>query len=340
MSISATPESPAPKTKKEKPDFTVAVRTIPDEDVIHHRPQWFREALAAPFESHELTVDGARIHYLRWGNHDPKRPGLLFVHGNGAHAYWFSFIAPLLTDRYNVASVDLVGMGDSDWRTSYDREVFARAVGEVALAAELGPRPVIVGHSFGGFVTLITGKLYGDKLGGILLCDYSVQPPEEAHEWFLGDPQRRPTRIYPDFETAKARFRLAPMQPCVNGFIIDYIAGLSLREVTVGDNPGRAPSEEAGWTWKFDGPAFNGLRMGDDHHEIWRDLACKGAAMFGQESRDYSPDRMNYMRELAPEKPAFAIAGAQHHIMLDQPHAFAAAVASVMAQWESEGALA
>ncbi|MBA4209310.1 MAG: alpha/beta hydrolase, partial [Parvibaculum sp.] len=90
--------------------------TIPDEDIIMHRPLWFRQALAAPFESRRLDVDGNEIHYLRWGNNDTKRPGLLFVHGNGAHAHWFHFIAPLLTEHYNVASMDLGGMGDSGWR--------------------------------------------------------------------------------------------------------------------------------------------------------------------------------------------------------------------------------
>jgi pimeloyl-ACP methyl ester carboxylesterase len=316
-----------------------AVRTLPDEDITRHQPAWFREAISAPRESRRLTVDGASIHYLRWGNDDPGRPGILFVHGNGAHAYWFAFIAPLLAHRYNVAAMDLGGMGDSDWREHYSRESFAREIGEVALAAGLGPKPVVVGHSFGGFVTLIAGKHYGDRLGGLILCDFSVRPPEDAHEWFLEGPLRRPTRIYPDYETAKARFRLAPLQPCANGFIIDYIGGLSLCEVKAGENPGRRPSAEAGWTWKFDAELFNGLRMGADHAGIYSNLACKGATMFGLESKDYAPHIVADLKRIAPEKPVFTIPGAQHHIMLDQPHAFAATVGTLMAQWEAEGAL-
>lgn len=314
------------------------VRTIPDEDVTRHRPQWFRDALAARRESRRLTVDGAAIHYLRWGNDDPKRPGILFVHGNGAHAEWFSFIAPLLTGRYNVAAMDLGGMGDSDWREHYSRDSFAHEIGAVAFDAGLGPKPVIVGHSFGGFVTLMAGKHYGEKLGGLILADFTVRSPDEAREWFI-EGGRRPTRIYPDFETAKARFRLAPLQPCANGFIVDYIAGLSLREVKKGDNPGRRPSAEAGWTWKFDAELFNGLSMGDDHADIYKTLACKGATMMGIDSKDYDPASITFLRKLAPEKPVFTIPGAQHHIMLDQPHAFAAAVAALMAQWEADGAL-
>lgn len=313
--------------------------TLPDEDIILHRPLWFREALAAPYESRTLNVDGTDIHYLRWGNNDPARPGLLFVHGNGAHAHWFHFIAPLLTEHYNVAAMDLGGMGDSGWRLSYTRETFAREIGEVALAAGLGPKPVVVGHSFGGFVSLIAGKHYGEQLGGLILCDFTVRPADNPHEWFLNQPPRRPTKIYKTFEEATSRFRLAPLQPCANSFILDYIGPLSLRAVTKGETRGKRTFEETGWTWKFDHSIFDGLRMGGDHAEIYRNLACRGATMFGLDSKDYDPKTVQFLRELSPEKPVFTVPNAQHHIMLDQPQAFATAVAVLMAQWQAEGAL-
>lgn len=324
----------------EKPEFPEQDKTIPDEDIIHHQPEWFRNAIAAPKEQRELEVNGAKVNYFRWGNEDPNRPGILFVHGNGAHAQWFSFIAPLLTHSYNVASMDLPGMGDSGWTEKNTRESFATAVGEVALAAGLGPRPVVVGHSFGGFITHITSKLYGDRLGGVVLCDFRVCPPENAMEWFREERKFFDTTIvYPDFEKALARFRLAPLQPCANGFIIDYIGRLSIRQIVKGENPGRRPSQEEGFTWKFDPLSYRGLVMGDDHGEIWKTMACKGAAIYGLESRDYDPQTIAYMRATAPEKPIIMIANAQHHIMLDQPHAFASAVHAIVAGWEAEGAL-
>ncbi|WP_421866284.1 alpha/beta fold hydrolase [Parvibaculum sp.] len=324
----------APVRPRETPE------ALPAEDVTRHQPLWFREAIAAPHESRRLTVDGTSIHYLYWGNGDKNRPGLLFVHGNGAHAHWFHFIAPLLSAHYNIASMDLGGMGDSDWRMDYSRDTFAREIGEVALAAGLGPKPVIVGHSFGAFVSLMAAHQYGGKLGGLILCDYTIPRPGERREWFLDNPEpRKPTRIYTDYEEAKGRFRLAPPQDCANGFILDYIGPLSLRAVTKGETRGKRTFEETGWTWKFDPSIFNGLAMGNDHAEIYRALACRGAIMFGLASKDYEPEKVDFLRELAPEKPVFTVPGAQHHIMLDQPHAFATAVGAVMAQWRAEGAL-
>ena len=84
---------------------------------------------------------------------------------------------------------------------------------------------------------------------------------------------------------------------------------------------------------------FNGLEMGRDHPDIYKTLKCPKATMFGLESKDYDPASIKYLREIAPEAPVFTVPGAQHHIMLDQPHAFATAVASLMAQWDAEGKL-
>ena len=49
-------------------------------------PDWFRKAVATPYETGSVTVKGANVTYQRWGRRGA--PGLLLVHGNGAHAHW------------------------------------------------------------------------------------------------------------------------------------------------------------------------------------------------------------------------------------------------------------
>src|SRR5665213_1989691 len=71
-------------------------------------PQWFERIVAIAPESCFVEVEGAKIHFLRWG--DRSKSGLLLVHGNAAHAYWWSFIAPYLARDYNVAAMDLSGI--------------------------------------------------------------------------------------------------------------------------------------------------------------------------------------------------------------------------------------
>ena len=75
-------------------------------------PDWFEQALRHAPQRTWHEVAGARIETLAWG--EIGKPGLLLLHGNGAHADWWSFIAPLLASDYRVAALSWSGMGGSD----------------------------------------------------------------------------------------------------------------------------------------------------------------------------------------------------------------------------------
>ena len=308
---------------------------------ITEPPLWYRRALAAPRESRRVEVDGTAVHYLIWGapaSGEPAKPGIVFVHGNGAHAEWFAHIAPFLAGPdMQVASMDLAGMGESAWRPDrYTRESYAKEIFAVTEHAGMAPG-YVVGHSFGGFVSLVCASDYGDRLGGVILVDYGVRPPEEHEEWFADNPPPRPTRVYPDFETALGRFRLAPDQPVANRFIFDHIARTSLREATPeADALGRTAGG-AGWTWKFDPGIFYGLTLGRDLNERFQAIACPKAVVMGALSWNGRKEVMDYHRKVGgAQTPVFAIPEARHHVMLDQPHAFTMAIAGLVAAWEAQ----
>ncbi|HKD22689.1 MAG TPA: alpha/beta fold hydrolase, partial [Rhizomicrobium sp.] len=129
-----------PDALKQGPLASLAGRRPPS-------PAWFKQTVAVEPESKFVRVEGGNIHYLRWG--DRARPGLLLVHGNAAHAYWWSFIAPFLARDYNVAAMDLSGMGDSDWRPAYSMDLFVQeqlAVCEDAGMFAPSEPPIIVAH--------------------------------------------------------------------------------------------------------------------------------------------------------------------------------------------------
>ncbi len=196
-------------------------------------PCWFTRALESPCEDRWVEVGGARIHYLYF-ERDASLPGLVLVHGNGAHAHWWRFIAPFFLNDYRVAALDLSGMGDSDHREHYAPELFAEEVVTVARDAGFGREAIVVGHSFGGFVTIQTALHHGDELTGVVLVDSPVRPPDYAWE---RDPKRSPIRrkrVYEDFDSALGRFRLMPPQDCHNAFVLDYIGRHSIMEVANG----------------------------------------------------------------------------------------------------------
>jgi len=131
-------------------------------------PQWFSTAIETPYETRFVDVEGAKIRYQRWG--DASKPGLFLVHGNGAHAHWYDFIAPYFAEDYCVVAMTFGGMGDSGWRERY---------------------PMIVAHSFGGFITMNTGSRFGERFAGMVIVDSPIRPPEE--EW--DGPPRRADRL-------------------------------------------------------------------------------------------------------------------------------------------------
>src|SRR6476620_455209 len=55
-------------------------------------PQWLKDAIAKEPERTFVESLGTKLEALTWG--EVGKPGLLFVHGNSAHADWWSFIAP------------------------------------------------------------------------------------------------------------------------------------------------------------------------------------------------------------------------------------------------------
>ncbi len=289
-------------------------------------PQWFEDAVAVPYETHFVEVKGARIHYQSWG--DRSKPGLLLVHGNGAHAHWWDFIAPYLCEQYHVVASTFSGMGDSDRREAYAMDLFAEEMLAVCEDAGLfghAEKPIIVAHSFGGFVAILTGAEYGDRFTGVVIVDSPVNPPDRARR---GPPPVQGGKIYPSLEAALARFRLAPPQPCENHFIMDYIARWSLAKKPM------AEGGQDGWGWKFDPAIWQRFSVPRPHEELLKATRCRIALMKGDKSALWEDDVGDYMQDLLNRQvPFIVIPEARHHIMLDQPLAFVAALRTLLQEW-------
>ena len=286
-------------------------------------PQWFERAIAAPYRSHCVQVKGCDIRYLTWTGSGPVRqsPGLLLVHGGGAHAHWWRFVAPYLCDEFEVAALDLSGMGDSGWRDEYSAEIRVEELKAVLDHLGMDKNTYVVGHSLGGIITMKFGATYGDRVNGVVIVDSPVvrpteQPPPPPPK---GD---RPHRIYATVDMILERFRVLPEQPCANDYIVEFIARHSIRAV------------EGGWQWKFDPASMRPRRFGEPYREHLRDLKCRGAMIHGEKSAIVSPSTASYMQELMGKNaPLIAIPEAYHHVWLDQPHAFVAALRALLGCW-------
>ncbi len=279
-------------------------------------PDWFFAAVETPSEAHRVEVDECDVVWRRW--RATGRRGLLLIHGMNAHSHWWDFIAPALTDEYSVVAMDLTGMGDSDYRYEYDAATYAKEIVAVCDAAGLGKDAIVVGHSFGGNMAVKAANLHPGRFGALILADSGLRHPDEP-EPVLPHMGGR-AKVYPDRRSALARFRLQPPQPCANGYILEYVARNSLMPV------------EGGWAWKFDADLPNVLKDGQRQPQDYENLSLPVGLIYGADSALFSERTRAHMQALIPrEVPAVAIPDAQHHLFLDQPQAFTAALREMCA---------
>jgi pimeloyl-ACP methyl ester carboxylesterase len=287
---------------------------------------WLADALTVEPERGAVEVKGALIETRAWGKRG--RPGLLLMHGAGAHADWWSFIAPFFAQDFRVAALSWSGMGGSGWREAYSMDLYAAeafAAAEATGLFEASEKPVFAAHSFGGRVALrCAAGPQGPRLKCAVALDTLISPPDLK----VG---RRPfdssnTRVYPTVEAALARFRLVPAQPCANAELLDYIARGSIRAVD-------DPVQGKGWTWRFDPSIWDKLADTPSIEDL-RAAACPVAAIRGARSALMVPAVTDYFDANAPAgTPVVVVPEAHHHLMLDQPLALVAALRGLLAGW-------
>ena len=254
----------------------------------------------------------------------PGARGLVFVHGGGAHAHWWTHVAATFSQDFRVISLDLSGHGDSEHRSRYSLEQWTEEVMAVAAAGQINGPPVVIGHSMGGFVTIATAARHADLVSGAIVCDSPVTEPDpEIGAYRLREAFGRP-RIYPSVEEAVEHFRTIPAQEHYLDYVIDHVARRSVRSV-----PG-------GWQWKFDREVFaqfgGGLR-GVALPYLSR-VRCRFALLRSEHGLVTADIGRSMYDELGRVTPVIEIPEAGHHAMLDQPLLLLTALRTLLADWD------
>jgi pimeloyl-ACP methyl ester carboxylesterase len=285
-------------------------------------PEWFQRALAVPCRDERVEVDGGAIHYLAWGARG--RRGLVFVHGGGAHAHWWTHIAASFARDFRVLAIDLSGHGDSAHRAEYQLEQWTREVVAVASAGGIDGRPVVVGHSMGGFVTIATAALHDEDLTGVIVCDSPVtQEDPEIASFRLREAFGRP-RTYESVDDALSRFRTVPGQPTYLDYVMDHVARRSLKPV------------DGGWQWKFDRRVFEqfGGSIRSSALPYLPRVRCRFALLRSENGLVTEDIGASMYEQLGRVAPVIEIPEAGHHAMLDQPLLILTAIRTLLADWD------
>ncbi|MFD1158566.1 alpha/beta fold hydrolase [Roseovarius aestuarii] len=197
-----------------------------------------------------IDVDGTRVHAWVKGS----GPDLVLIHGAGGNLRDFTFaLAGQLTDRYRVIAFDRPGHGWTDRMPGYGGLGNTRGESPQEQAAllqkaadKLGvSNPIVVGHSYGGAVTLAWGLARPDDTAALVTLGGVSNPwPGDLDRLYtvigsaVGGATVVPliTALTPEARVKSAVTSVfAPQQP-PKGYI-DYIGtDLSLRRITLRAN--------------------------------------------------------------------------------------------------------
>lgn len=278
-------------------------------------PAWFEAALSYAPEHRDVEVEGARVHLRCWG--DESRPGVVFVHGGGAHSGWWDHIAPFLRHTHRAVAVDLSGHGDSDHRSAYSTEQWATEVLVAAAAGGITGLPYVVGHSMGGFVTAEVGSRSPAVTRGQMIIDSPMDHnPEESR-------LRRPRKTYSSEQEICSRFTVTPAQDVLLPYISQHIASQSVRQ------------SEGSWVWKFDPQLFDKRSNGDKFSIEDQLPRMQSPTVYLRSEHGMIDDQMavEINTLLGPPLRMIELPDAGHHPMLDQPLALITAIRMSLTAW-------
>ena len=121
-------------------------------------------------ESHHIVVHRIRLHYLDWGKNDG--PAIVFLHGGGLNAHTWDIVCLMLRADYRCVALDQRGHGDSEWEPTADYSFESQIRDIEGFVEKLGlERPLLVGHSMGGFAAMGYAMRHAMKMAGLALVD-------------------------------------------------------------------------------------------------------------------------------------------------------------------------
>jgi pimeloyl-ACP methyl ester carboxylesterase len=270
----------------------------------------------APFADRFVEVRGVRLHYLEYagGSAHEGRPTMLCVHGGAAHAHWFDYIAPFFTADYRVLAVDQRGHGESGWAESPAYTYQDYAADLQALAGQLGLRDfVLVGHSMGGMVSLVYSATYPGRVARLVIVDTSMKLSEERLS-AMRDRGSKPGSSYATRDELIARYRMMPPGTQAAPEIVRHIAGYSAKQFPDGT-----------WRHRFDRRVY-AIRESMDGLPHWARIRIPALLVKGALSERITPEIRADVKARCPQVEFAEVANSNHHVTLDNPRGFAAAV--------------
>ena len=126
-----------------------------------------------------ITYENIELHYTVGGEGQP----LFLLHGWGCSTEIWKSIVPFLEERFLVINVDFAGFGTSqEPNTVWGVEEYTRSVEAIAQKEGI-VNPVLVGHSFGGRVSIVYASR--NKTCKVILTDAAGVKPKRPLSYYV-----------------------------------------------------------------------------------------------------------------------------------------------------------
>jgi pimeloyl-ACP methyl ester carboxylesterase len=131
-----------------------------------------------------IDLDGNRIHYVDRG----RGPTIVMIHGLTGQLRHFTYaLMDLLTDEFRVIALDRPGSGYSRRANAASARLTAQGDLIAKFIQTIGvERPLVVGHSLGGAISLAIALNHPECAGGFALVAPLTHPQDEAPAPFRG----------------------------------------------------------------------------------------------------------------------------------------------------------
>ena len=245
-------------------------------------------------------------------------PPVVLLHGGGQTRHAWGLTARALAGAgHYVVALDHRGHGDSEWPADGDYHLTTFAGDVVAVVAQLGAPPVLVGASLGGLAGLIAEGERGPLLRALVLVD-----------------------VGPRLEMAGVRRVLSFMETGLDGFasleeaadaIAQYLPHRKRPRHVSGLAKNLRLGDDGRWRWHWD-PRFVRRERGDPTFtrerllEAARRLRLPTLLVRGRMSDVLTEDAVREFLDLVPHAEYVDVAGAHHMVAGDDNDAFSEAV--------------
>jgi len=256
-----------------------------------------------------ITANGLQLHFREWG--PSAGLPLVLLHGGSAHSHWWDRFAPTVADVYRVLALDLRGHGDSAYPDPPAYRISDYADDLTAFVERLGlGRVELIGHSLGGMVATAYAGRAPALVRSLVVVDSQLKITPSGARYMIRL-RHFPAPVYRSEEDAIRRFRLLPVRTTADPRLLAHVAARGIRQRSDGS-----------WVLKFDREALSHNDPQDLSPSLHR-LCCPLLFVRGAHSTLLPHAALAALQAAAPHAEVVEIPDAYHHVMLDNPEAFA-----------------